>query len=51
MSTVDLPVMPPVKPMLAKPLAESKLSTLTNVQFEAKWDHWRLARIAPSPRP
>ncbi|MFD4324194.1 ATP-dependent DNA ligase [Nocardioides sp. NPDC058538] len=38
---MDLPVMPPLLPMLAKPAPASKLSTLENVQIEPKWDGFR----------
>ncbi|MGH3349561.1 MAG: ATP-dependent DNA ligase, partial [Nocardioides sp.] len=38
---MDLPVMPPIKPMLAKPGSASILKTLTNVQLEPKWDGFR----------
>ncbi|WP_069816531.1 ATP-dependent DNA ligase [Streptomyces sp. TP-A0874] len=34
---MDLPVMPPVKPMLAKPVAEIP----AGMQYEAKWDGFR----------
>ena len=35
---VDLPVMPPIKPMLAKTVAPSHLRSLRDVQLEPKWD-------------
>ncbi|MFE6647387.1 ATP-dependent DNA ligase [Nocardioides sp. NPDC057772] len=38
---MDLPVMPPIKPMLAKPGSASILKTLENVQLEPKWDGFR----------
>jgi hypothetical protein len=38
-SWVDLPVMPPIQPMLAKPVSlEKALSMLPYVQIEPKWD-------------
>lgn len=37
MAAVDLPVMPPVKPMLAKPVSEIPVSQM----YEPKWDGFR----------
>ncbi|MDQ4114536.1 MAG: ATP-dependent DNA ligase, partial [Actinomycetota bacterium] len=39
---MDLPVMPPILPMLAKPASlEKVLSMAPNVQLEPKWDGFR----------
>lgn len=38
---VDLPVMPPVKPMLAKAITPQRAWDLDYVVFEPKWDGFR----------
>jgi len=38
---MDLPVMPPVRPMLAKAAPQSTIQTLKSVQWEPKWDGFR----------
>jgi ATP-dependent DNA ligase len=38
---MDLPVMPPVQPMLAKAVPAARLSSLKDVQWEPKWDGFR----------
>jgi ATP-dependent DNA ligase len=38
---VDLPVMPPIKPMLAKPVASIERLPKGEFHFEAKWDDFR----------
>ena len=42
LSDVDLPVMPPIRPMLAKTTTlEKALAMLPDVQLEPKWDGFR----------
>lgn len=48
MSSVELPVMPPVLPMLAKPVSlEKALAMLPYVQIEPKWDLRRQVVFGP----